>query len=121
MSPRSCLVRVVLLTLALVGCGHDPTAPPDAATKVVCPNPKPFSVGGQPTGYVWCDGYQLHRAEVRVCPSLLPRAQVVHAPAPSIEEHCRSDADCTEHPHGHCELSIPGEGIGGWFCDYGCL
>lgn len=66
-----------------------------------------------------CDEGYRQRAKKTMCQSKLPR-DVVRPPSETPQfDNCASDADCTERPHGYCELSM-GQ-ITGYRCRYGCV
>ena len=103
----------------------DDAAAPDTGTTAetgpmpACTTSTAVIVGGQPTGFAYCDGI-LHREQKKNCLNLLPRAQMPHTVGPGVMEQCKSDADCTAQPHGYCGFS---SGFIGsyWSCAYGCL
>ncbi|WP_437979642.1 ferritin-like domain-containing protein [Sorangium sp. So ce117] len=84
-----------------------------------CDDPEPIVVADQDTGYVRCADGWIHRAEVVTCPSPLPRAKACADPS-GATGNCKSDADCTEQPHGYCDVMTGGEVAPGCFCQYGC-
>lgn len=69
-----------------------------------------------------CSGNGLeHRASNRVtCTSELPREENAADAAGRIAEECKSDAECTAKPYGHCSN---GTNLGPPFftCQYGCV
>jgi hypothetical protein len=70
---------------------------------------------GDDTGFEQCDGGFRHRKEAKECTSLLPRSPDWDA----IDgDACGSDADCTEKPHGYCD--IIGAPSLNRACHYGC-
>jgi hypothetical protein len=74
-----------------------------------------------------CDNGLLHRAQVGVCESSVPRSEPTAIPAAYAEEidagflslFCSEDADCTAKAYGHCEWS--NADINGTYCEYGCV
>ncbi|HEX2870847.1 MAG TPA: ferritin-like domain-containing protein [Polyangiaceae bacterium] len=80
-----------------------------------CNNPVPVA-----PGYERCANGTIHRVAIEACTSSLPR------PAPSVAlpgGNCETDADCTEKPHGYCNVTAgAGAGAGaGAYCSYGCV
>jgi hypothetical protein len=91
----------------------------------VCRNPQPRMVGGQPTGFVDCEGGSSFRVEKRDCPSLVPRAdatctELVVVPDGGYSGNCKTDADCTASPNGYCRLP-GGNALPTCSCSYGCV
>jgi len=69
-------------------------------------------------GFVQCDGGWIHRPAATECPSFLPRADAA-LPPDVPNPQCKTDADCTDRPHGWCSPSPPPGG--GTYCAYGCV
>lgn len=115
-----------------------PLSPAALAALHACLDPVPIS-----GGWEHCANGVTHRAQLGECASSLPRppgsdpalVEVLRrlpdtdagvladgGVVPQIElVQCRSDADCTAQPHGHCEAT---DGIFGppyAVCDYGCV
>jgi hypothetical protein len=101
-----------------VGRTPDVGPTPDTGTNG-CTTSSQSMVGGQPTGYSYCDDI-LHRPRQTTCPNLLPRAPLAHPTAANVVENCKSDADCTARPDGYCAYSSGFIGSS-WSCAYGCL
>ncbi|WP_433926309.1 ferritin-like domain-containing protein [Sorangium cellulosum] len=91
-----------------------PEGPPFA-----CDDPEPVVVAGVDTGYVRCAGGWMHRAKVVACPSALPREEACSDPSGAAGS-CKTDADCTDQPHGHCNAATGGDVLPGCYCNYGC-
>lgn len=93
----------------------------------VCRNPQPRTVGGEPTGFVDCEGGSSYRVEKRDCPSFVPRANVECKPLYAVPDggyagNCKTDADCTASPNGYCSLpSGAGNILPTCSCNYGCI
>ncbi|HXK20825.1 MAG TPA: ferritin-like domain-containing protein, partial [Polyangiaceae bacterium] len=66
-------------------------------------------------GFEQCADGAVHRAKAVECASTLPRPPT-RAPMPG--DQCASDADCTEKPHGYCDVNgqLPTSA-----CRYGCV
>jgi len=69
-------------------------------------------------GYERCDDGTVHRPAIKECTSKLPRPPVMTAPTP--QDVCASDADCTMKPHGYC-VEGGGDAPPGLYCEYGCV
>jgi hypothetical protein len=93
-----------------------------------CQNPR--ALGG---GWWECANGMIHRTERNVCPSSLPRPGLAGGAVAQPDAgagggagvnagDCRQDSDCTEAPHGYCELDsdFPG-GMYQAYCQYGCV
>ncbi|WP_437961908.1 ferritin-like domain-containing protein [Sorangium sp. So ce119] len=91
-----------------------PEGPPFA-----CDDPEPIVVAGVDTGYVRCAGGWMHRAKVVACPSALPREEACSDPSGAAGS-CKTDADCTDQPHGYCNAATGGDVLPGCYCNYGC-
>lgn len=101
------------------GSGGSPPAPVSR-----CTDSKPVLAGDVPTGLEMCSDGVVHRPAAAECPNnlssrtqpvdLLPPVEGGDLVAPGT---CRTDADCTEAPYGHCTPSgqepLPS-------CQYGC-
>ncbi|WP_437774359.1 ferritin-like domain-containing protein [Sorangium sp. So ce1097] len=98
--------------------GSTGSLPPDDVP-FACDDPEPIVVAGQPTGYVRCAGGWIHRTEVIACPSAIPRDKACSDPS-GIEGSCTTDADCTDQPHGYCDVSSGIDTVPGCYCHYGC-
>jgi hypothetical protein len=83
----------------------------DAGGYLPCRNPTPLlGPGGEPTGYVECDGSSLHRTAQVECPSTKSETACTFETELS---NCTYDSDCTASPNGYCS-------IWGCICHYGC-
>jgi hypothetical protein len=84
----------------------------------VCENPR--AMGG---GWLECDNGMIHRSVRDACPSSLPRPTRVATEAPDSAGNCRQDSDCTDAPHGHCEVyaDLLEGGVYPPLCAYGCV
>ncbi|MBM4363495.1 MAG: hypothetical protein FJ104_12510, partial [Deltaproteobacteria bacterium] len=97
-----------------------------------CINPKPVvpegEFGGPSRGYIQCENGVVHRVAAQACWSKLgpPDAGVVVPPGPdgSVTFNCRTNADCTDAPHGYCVIDSSGDpwdGLVSTVCRYGCV
>ena len=109
------------------GTGAYPTyggaggAPHPTPGPLACENAT--AVGG---GWERCGNGTLHRAQVGVCESNVPRPGLVRTPAgyetaidAGVILPCREDADCTDDAYGHCEWGQ--SDFYGTYCEYGCV
>jgi hypothetical protein len=104
-----------LVLAPLAGCGSGNGG--GGVGVAACDGATPVVALGQDSGYEQCEGGWLHRKEVVVCASALPRATTCDAAGTT--GGCTTDADCIEQPNGHCDPDS--FGAGGCYCEYGCV
>lgn len=111
-------------TVPVEGGGHHEAA----VSYKECKGPQVLlsGVDSSPTGYTLCtnsnNGLSMHRQEVSACPSKLPRTNTCTGLGSGTDAGaqigiCRSDADCTQGPEGHCTTNSKSPSCS---CFYGC-
>src|SRR6185436_8531585 len=88
-------------------------------TEITCGTEKVL-VNGKEIGIEKCTDGVVHIAQAMTCESTLPRADHVCIPKGPAPSYCATDADCTEHPNGHCELDVYNSDTAWCYCLYGC-
>jgi hypothetical protein len=110
--------------LAEGGDGGPPDADgPVGACTYTCQNPTPVVIAAVDTGYDSCASGSLRRRAQVACPSLLPRPPGGNACLQASDASppgCRSDAECTGAPYGHCEPATDPTNLTTCGCMFGC-
>ncbi|HTM44396.1 MAG TPA: ferritin-like domain-containing protein [Polyangiaceae bacterium] len=101
------------------------STPVGVPTNFRCADSMPSASG--PPGLETCANGLVHRAQATECPNPLPRDTVLTPPAADAGAivQCHQDSDCTDAPHGYCEMQGAPPGpvifVPGTFCGYGCV
>lgn len=105
------------LGVAVPACSGESTADGASNNPHPCKTPAPVLVDGKDTGLETCGQGVVRRSTALECPERLPRTDSC-----SYSGTCTTDTDCTEQPHGYCQIFAGGGGAPpSCGCVYGCV